>query len=97
MKAEISSHYKRFNMRISIWQLIKFQPINARLVKPRGSIYSRAIREQTIGPNVLFIYCLPYLLNSFCLQGSLALGRLVSIPIALFLSPAIMLLVDLVG
>ena len=88
MKAQISSHYKRFNTRISIWQLIKFQPINARLVKNR---------EQTIGPNVLFIYCLPYLLNSFCLQGSLALGRLVSIPIALFLSPAIMLLVDLVG
>ncbi|KAM7432889.1 glucose transmembrane transporter [Porites harrisoni] len=29
--------------------------------------------------------------------GSLALGRLVSIPIALFLSPAIMLLVDLIG
>lgn len=29
--------------------------------------------------------------------GSLALGRLVSIPIALFLSPAVMLLVDLIG
>ena len=31
------------------------------------------------------------------LQGSLALGRLLSIPIALFFSPAIMLLVDLVS
>ena len=45
----------------------------------------------------LSIYLLLTYLIFFCLQGSLALGRLVSIPIALFLSPAIMLLVDLVG
>ena len=38
-----------------------------------------------------------YLKCSCCFQGSLALGRLVSIPIALFLSPAVMLLVDLVS
>ena len=99
MKTETSSHYKRFKMLISIWQLIKFQAITrARLVKNLGGLVLLERFANRHVPNVLFInLSITYVLNFFCPQGSLALGRLVSIPIALFLSPAIMLLVDLVG
>ena len=74
---------------------------------PIGSVIILVIKQTrmiTDRPNwtplssITIIYLLlSYLIYFYCLQGSLALGRLLSIPIALFLSPAIMLLVDLVG
>ena len=64
MKAEISSHYKRFNMRISIWQLIKFQPINARLVKNLGGpfILERFANRQLARTSYFSIAYLTYLI-----------------------------------